>query len=435
MVNSTTKKPRAKRTGSIVMKNGHKHVRVSLPDGTRPWYTLCRIKKTGECTCSKLTDAKLAEMAAHVAERERERVTLELEQAAQLRPKLTVRQFAEALTSGELYREHGQKVYGAKAKVLPDGRKTTSKDDSYRYRYACDLVVGGQKFGDYLMTEVTAAEAKSLMVKAPIGQGWRPANELHFFQAMHRLFAIAEFPCDLREDGTNPFGKRLRPYVPQDDLIFQWLYPDEVLALLRCQSVPLVRRVLYQQTIWHGQRKASMRALRVKHVDAEHAMLTSPNQKNGIPLKFDTTGDALDTLLAWISHKGLTSPEAPLFGRLGCRWSRLAEQLRADLLTAGVKRASLQGQIEGEEGIRFHDLRATMVVWALKDPTKGHGWATDRTGHLEPKMLHRYYRAARHWKETRFTPFPAVWSDNHDTRVCVIPELSPKVSLKHLRVV
>ena len=55
---------RAKGAGTISPKNGHWHVRVSLPDGTRPWYTLCKAKLTGECTCMAMSEARRAEVAA-----------------------------------------------------------------------------------------------------------------------------------------------------------------------------------------------------------------------------------------------------------------------------------------------------------------------------------------------------------------------------------
>jgi hypothetical protein len=93
---------------------------------------------------------------------------------------------------------------------------------------------------------------------------------------------------------------------------------------------------------------------------------------------------------------------------------------------AGVTREALQGNAKGEEPLRFHDTRATFVVWALKDPTKGYGYAIDRTGHLTPEMIRRYDRAARNWREAKIVPFPSL------TRA--IPELSRKLSHKHLRV-
>src|SRR6187399_2962523 len=93
---------RTKGAGTVTLKNGHWHVRVSLPDGTRPWYTLCKIKLTGECTCSKMSDAKLKETAHHVSERERARVLREVGDE-QSKTALTVREFGKLWTNGKLY--------------------------------------------------------------------------------------------------------------------------------------------------------------------------------------------------------------------------------------------------------------------------------------------------------------------------------------------
>jgi len=438
---------RAKGTGTAEFRNGHWWTKVSLPDGTRPRYRLC----LEVCTCSAMSEAMVAERCQAISERKRAKVSAEMtaRNGLALAKRMSVRELGKAWTTGELLEAHGK---ANKLKV-----KASAGEDRYRLRWAYEVpLLTGGTFGDRQVSEVTEADAQRVMAKAPglahaehvkewrardeetrgdEPTPWRPATELQLYQALHRLFELASIPCRLRPRSSNPFTKELRPVVPQGDLIFQWLYPDEMLALLRCPEVPLVRRVLYTLAIHTGQRKESLRAIRWRHVDFDHSVLTSPKQKNSQPLTFDISTDLRAVLEAWRAHEGGPVPSKPLIGRLGCRWSRLPEQLRADLLTAGVTRSALQGGELHEEPLRFHDLRSTMVVWALKDPTKGYGWATDRTGHLTPGMLKRYDRAARNWREARFAPFPALVTEADEQITCVIPELSRQLSHGHLRAV
>lgn len=398
----------AKGTGSVHWHGGHLCVRVSLPNRTRPRYRLCKAPKE-PCTCNSMSDAFAEDRGKKIAADARARIAAEIAEREALTTarKMTVQQLGDAWTEGELLKAHG------KANKLRD--KASASEDGYRLAWAYRVPIGARTFGDVQAADVTEEHAQRVMALAPRiaeserGKSWRPATELQLYQALHRLFELAAVPCRLRPRGSNPFTSELRPVVPQGDKLFQWLYPDELLAVLRTKTVPLARRVLYALAVYTGQRKDSLRALRWRHVDFDHGVLTSPKQKNGIPLTFDVAPDLLVLLGAWREHGGIQAPaERPIFRRLGCRWSRLAEQLRDDLKAAGVTRGALQGDEEHEEPLRFHDLRATMVVWALKDPAKGYGWATDRTGHLTPSMLKRYDRAARNWREAKIVPFPAL---------------------------
>lgn len=96
------------------------------------------------------------------------------------------------------------------------------------------------------------------------------------------------------------------------------------------------------------------------------------------------------------------------------RGEREGETLRADLLVADVKRQSLHERKANANPLRFHDLRATFVTWAIREG-RGDGWISDRTGHLTPSMRTRYTRAARTLQDLNYLPFPDISK--------VIPEL------------
>jgi len=83
---------------------------------------------------------------------------------------------------------------------------------------------------------------------------------------------------------------------------------------------------------------------------------------------------------------------------------QLAEQLRADLKRAGVKRAELFEKTETRRPIRLHDLRASFVTVSLANG-KTEAWVSDRTGHRSSEMLNRYRRAARTWSEAGLGSF------------------------------
>lgn len=430
------KKIKDKGSGTLEWRAPHWYVRVFLSETERPRYRLCAHRP--ECNCATLSEAYREDMRKAISERERARHKAEADRAtaAASKKRLTVKELGEEWTKGKLLEAHGEMNH------LTD--KRSAKDDGYRLGWAYRVTVDGRSFGDIPVSDVTEAHCKRVMAMAPKlakekrDIEWRPASKLHLYQVLHRLFELAAVPCELRPRGSNPMVKELRPKVRHDDKVFQWLYPDEVAALLRTKKVPLARRVLYALAIWTGQRKESLFSLKWRHLDAAHGTITSPHQKNRLPLTFDVSADLLELLEGWRQVSKKTKPDDAIVGKVGARRSRLAETLRADLKEAGVDRPALQGEEAHEEAIRFHDCRATMVVWGLKDPAKGYGWVTDRTGHLTPRMLQRYDRAARTWREAKIIPFPPlVWHEpeHPDIRKCSIPELSQELSHAHLRAV
>ena len=72
-----------------------------------------------------------------------------------------------------------------------------------------------------------------------------------------------------------------------------------------------------------------------------------------------------------------------------------------------MTRSILHTEADNVERLRFHDLRATFVTWAMRQG-RGDGWISDRTGHLTPEMRARYARAARTLADLKYQPFPDV---------------------------
>lgn len=392
--NETEPKIRPKGTGTPEFRNGHWWVRISLPDNTRPRYRLC----LEVCTCAEMSEAMVEERCESLSTRKRTEVKAQIaaDDVAQRERRLTVEKFGTQWTSGELYTKHGE-VNGLRTKA-------SAKTDGYRlaaYVYS--------EIGSKTVAEVTEQDIERVMAKAEqtarkkFKRPWRKSSRFQLYQCLRRLFDLAIRPGRLRTD--SPVSEYLRPGRDAPKL-FGYLYPSELLALLKCKDVPVERRVLYALAVYTGLRKGSLYALRWSGVDFKHRTLTSLQSKTGLPQLFEVPKTLLALLKSWHTYRGGPKPEDALVPKVLER-HREAHVLRDDLLAAKVTRTSLQGGADNVEPMRFHDLRATFVTWALREG-RGDGWINDRTGHLTPEMRERYARAARTLSDLDYKPFPDI---------------------------
>jgi integrase len=181
------------------------------------------------------------------------------------------------------------------------------------------------------------------------------------------------------------------------------------LALLKCGKVPIGRRVLYALAVYTVLRKGSLYALTWGGVDFENSTLRSLKSKTGLPQLFEIPVSLCALLARWFEQCGRPSKKELVVEGVDVRAEREAEALRDDLKEAGIEREDLVGETTADnvERLRFHDLRATFVTWAMR-AGKGDGWISDRTGHLTPEMRNRYARAARVLADLKYEPFPSL---------------------------
>jgi integrase len=394
----TDTKLRAKGTGTAEWRNGHWWVKVSLPDKTRPRYRLC-----GEvCTCESMSEAMKAERCTAVSERERGRVTAELAAVEKSRreKRLTVEQFGKLWTSHELFKTHGE--------VNALREKASAKDDAYRLGRYVYPVIGSKPVADVTEADIETImrEAQSRARKLKGKPKLRAASRFQLYQCMSRLFDLAIRPGRLRE--TSPVPDYLRPSKGKPKL-FGFLYPTELLALLKCREVPIGRRVLYALAVYTGLRKGSLFALTWGGIDFENGTLTSLQSKTGLPQLFEIPESLQEFLARWFEQCGRPAKTSLVVRGVDVRAEREAEALRDDLKAAGIQREALVGETPADnvERLRFHDLRATFVTWSMR-AGKGDGWISDRTGHLTPEMRNRYARAARTLADLKYEPFPSL---------------------------
>jgi integrase len=274
----------------------------------------------------------------------------------------------------------------------------------------------GPAFGDLDVAAVTSDDIAKVMGAQPADN--RAETRIKQYNRLHRLFELAEFPCRLRQEGSNPVKKYLRP-EPDADKLFCFLYPSELLALLHGRNaageiaVALVRRVLYALATFTGQRKGSLFAMRWKHVDFAHGTLASFKTKTGRAQYFVADRGLMALLKAWHLHQGEPDADEPIvpssIEALGCEPKRLATALRDDLHAVRVTRAILFEENEPNvEPLRFHDLRSTFCTWARREG-KSDAWISERTGQeVTGDMINRYDRGAQTLADLAYAPFPDI---------------------------
>jgi integrase len=329
---------------------------------------------------------------------------------ATLGPRATVRQFGEQWTSGKLFARHGE--------VRKLRMKASSGSDETRLEAHVYPHIGDKAVADVTDIDIEQCFAKAAQAaEAKRGKPWRQDTKVHLYQVTKRLFDLAIKPGRLRTD--NPVSKEDHRPAKGKPKMFVFLYPVELLALLKCVAIPIGRRVHYALGCYTGLRKSSIGPVNWADIDFTHGTITALVTKGMIPLMFELQPDVLALLQAWHEHCGKPDDSSLVMRDLDAPDDREAETLRADLRLAGVMRALLFSNAPNVQQMRFHDLRATFVTWALR-AGKGWGWITARTGHLTPAMMERYNRQATVLADLQYEPFPDL-SD-------AIPELSSKAT-------
>jgi integrase len=385
------------------------HAKISLPGAGRKRIKLKR--RDGTYLDSKEKDRALAkELTAELAVLLRSD-EYALEQATSVVE--TTEQFGERWTSGELYR-----TYGEVRRLKP---KASASHDRNRLRKYVYPYIGTKPISKITEEEIGQAFARAFAdSEKRRGKPLRPATKRHIYMVTHRLFDLAIKPGRLRTD--NPVSIDFLPGKGSTKL-FSFLYPDELLEVLGCEAVPLVRRVYYALASYTGLRKSSLRVFRWSSIDFEDNTILSVKNKTGVPLIFSQSDPLLPGLVTLMTvlrryREYCGWPDADAFVipiDLECKKDSEAETLRLDLKTAGITRKILFTHSEFVEALRFHDLRATFVTWARR-AGKGDGWVADRTGHIGTAMMQRYDRGARSIADLRYKPFPDI--------SLAIPELS-----------
>lgn len=191
------------------------------------------------------------------------------------------------------------------------------------------------------------------------------------------------------------------------------LYPDEAIALLASERVPLNRRIAYAFAIYTGARANELAALTAEDVDLAHG-----HGRIAIARQVDrNTGGDRQTKTKKARSIDIEPALLPLVRALVASRSegRLlhlppdedrAELLRKDLKTAGVMRADLFVKNDpSREWIKFHNLRDTCLTWmAVRGDSAPQ--IQHRAGHSDYAMTQKYTAAGMNLRRALGVPFP-----------------------------
>lgn len=150
------------------------------------------------------------------------------------------------------------------------------------------------------------------------------------------------------------------------------LFPGELLQLMKCRGVPQLRRRAYTIGVYLYLRPAELEALTWEDIDLPRGQVTIQRSIDresgevGSPKagKARATHDLEPTIIPLLRAMHRKGATGPVVGRLGDE-RELAQQLRRDLLDAGVARTELHFATDDppREWMRMHDLRTTGVTW------------------------------------------------------------------------
>jgi integrase len=311
------------------------------------------------------------------------------EQSGPIENGITVRQFGEKWTTGEL------------ARTFPDHvrKKKTAAGDKQTFEQYVYPVCGNTP-----LVAFELSDAEDVMSR--IGDGLSPARRRHVAQAMHRLLKIAVYPAKILKVSPLPPGflPKLGPGKAK-----QYLYPDEDRKLLGCTGVPLVFRFTYGFLAREGMRLSEALLSDWDCFDLERGAVRLDENKTDDPRSWALAPSVVAALRRWKEMRHGLGPFE------GVADLHAAVRFRAHLDLAGVTRPELFLRTDARRPIVAHDLRATFVTVGLANG-RSETWVADRTGHKSTLMIQKYRRSARTLAELGvgdFTPMDQAiaWSE------------------------
>lgn len=300
----------------------------------------------------------------------------------------TFREVREEWTTGKLHARFPDHV-----KLKRDADQDASRAETIE----AIMVTGGLKLGDKPISKITLDDAEAVMQNLP-ETAKRPGTRRQYAQILHRVLALAVWPC--RYVAATPLPKGFMP-KPGKPPRFHYLYPSEDAALMAHKETPLWVRVLLGFLDREGPREGEGYGFQVRDFDLELGTVNLEENKTDDPRTWALDPGTRRALKAWVKLRGAGPDDfmfvdgsgGPLTGD-----HKMAEVLRAELWKAGVQRYELHNDTKNSRRLRVHDLRATFTTLALANG-RTEAWVKDRTGWTSSVMLERYRRAARSAQE------------------------------------
>lgn len=318
----------------------------------------------------------------------------------------TFKELAKRWTDGELHTLHPDHVK----------EKDTSLDKA-RIAKLCEIDLGGITLGDVRLDFFTLDHADAVMRSLP-KEARRPATRRAYAQIIHRVLALAVYPC--REIKVSPIPRGWLPKAGKAPA-YPYLYPDEDAQLLAALAVPLPVRLLIGFLAREGCRRGEAAAFTWKDFDLERGAVSLDENKTDDARAWVLDPGVARALQAYRKrYRADAADMEPVFADesgASLDVEHLAAGLRRALMLANVTRPELHEGGMNRGRLRAHDLRATFITLALANG-RTETWVQDRTGHTTSGMINRYRRQARQARELDMR-----WLDPLDQ---VIPELRPR---------
>lgn len=258
---------------------------------------------------------------------------------------------------------------------------------------------------------------------------WRTAR--HAWGLCTKMFSDAckSKRLDLRVREDNP-ARDVRGPDRGIDKAKSYLYPEELTALVSCETVPLRWRRLFALMVYMYTRPGELAALEWSDVDMTrgtihvHRALDDDGEakptKTGITRRIpieSTLRPLLEVMRREATPEGAKAP--PAGSRVVVSMPPecdLSKRLREYLKRAGVERAELFANDATRKQIRFYDLRATGITWmAIRgdEPMR----IMRRAGHKEFSTTMGYVREAETLGDVGepFPPLPPLNAKERET--------------------
>jgi integrase len=374
-------------TGAVEWRGGRWQVHVTKPDRSRPWIDL-----PGSIPADD--EDKARRVARIVARRISNASDVPLER-------------------GETVKEYGERwVEWRDKRGITCAVENESNLRIHFHEKHAHLPMAGvtrEMLEDFITTLDKAVVAGTMR--------WKTARNV--WGTVAKMFDEAANAKDraMRVIATNP-AAGIKPPDKGDITTKQFLYPNELLKLVSCGDVPLLRRRLYAFAVYTFTRASEIVPVDWDtDVDLEHDVIlfhegvdrcrtpdkvksTKNGQARRIPIE-PALRPLLGAMHDEVNGKGRVFPVLPC----ASGDSGLANLLRDDLLAARVERHELHNEGISTKRMTFHDLRATGVTWMAvrgDDPLK----IMSRAGHRAFQTTQGYIREAESLRQGFGVPFP-----------------------------
>lgn len=334
-------------------------------------------------TCKELA---LADTADRLARTQKAiAVILKSEKAVRTGRDITVKQWGQHYTSGDLHKKYPDHVKDK------DYKRDAGRLRMYVYPHV----------GDVPVRAFTLSHGTAVMRALPAHLS--KTSRRHVAQALMRIMHLAVFPGALIVASPLPRGW-LPKLEAKDRKHYSCLYPREEERLLVCAEIPLVVRLFFGVLAREGMRLSELWDSQWWQWNLIEGTFTTAKTKTGDARMWALRPDVARSMAAWKKARpDLARPFAELDDIVGDR-TKTAGLFRSYLTQAGVDRAELFTSTAHTGKLRAHDARAMFVTISLAEG-RTETWIRDRTAHKSTAMIDRYRRQARQFAELKLGSF------------------------------